>query len=212
MAVSRVSLSSITQGFPKSRSFLDGNSAYIPSSFESIATATGTGSNTTITFSSIPSTYKHLQIRSIFKDSTSSTSSQYLYINFNSNTSVNNYSWHNLKGNGTNASASGVASGTSIIKIENAGASDPGFPTKTIPNIYGVSIIDILDYASSTKNKTLRAISGTDVNNAIANYGGIVLNSGLWLSTSAITSITLTNPDGSTFMSGSTFALYGITG
>ena len=38
-----------------------------PSSFESIATVSGTGSSGTITFSSIPATYKHLQIRYIGK-------------------------------------------------------------------------------------------------------------------------------------------------
>jgi len=48
-------------------SLLAGNAAFNPSSFESIATATGSG-QTSVTFSSIPSTYKHLQIRIIARD------------------------------------------------------------------------------------------------------------------------------------------------
>ena len=61
--ITRLKLSTIEQGLPKYRSMLAGNAAYVPSSYESIASATGTGSSGTITFSSIPSTYQSLQLR-----------------------------------------------------------------------------------------------------------------------------------------------------
>jgi hypothetical protein len=195
MAISRVTLSSITQGFPKSRSFLDGNSAYLPPSFESIATVTGTGSSATLTLSSIPSTYKHLQLRFVGALSTSSTGR----ISFNSDTTYTNYRTHYLEnyssavGAGTYQSATypGVALGV------NTGFVSPFS-----------MVIDLLDYANTSKNKTLRSINGVDVNGP---GGAITLTSGLWLSTSAINSITLTATSGF-WSTASIIALYGIKG
>ena len=69
----------------------------------------------------------------------------------------------------------------------------------------GVSIIDIHDYASSTKNKVIRTVSGNDQNGA----GNIYLTSGLWLSTAAVTSITLFTT--ANYLN-TTFALYGVKG
>jgi hypothetical protein len=77
--------------------------------------------------------------------------------------------------------------------------------------IFGVSIIDIHDYASTTRNKTFRFLTGNDRNGA----GILALFSGLWMSTSAITSLTFVpnNIGGAqTFISGTTFSLYGIKG
>jgi hypothetical protein len=74
-------------------------------------------------------------------------------------------------------------------------------------NAMGSGILDIHDYTSTTKNKTFRSITGRDNNGS----GQITLYSGLWLSTSAITSISL-NTSGSNFTTASTFALYGIKG
>ena len=65
MAVTSVKTGSSFTNLTKYNDFLGPNSAYIPTSFDSIASATGTGSSGTITFSSIPQTYKHLQIRGI---------------------------------------------------------------------------------------------------------------------------------------------------
>ncbi len=76
MAVSRVKTSSILQGFPKSRSLLAGNAYFQPTAYESIATTTvGAGGTSTITFSSIPSTYTHLQIRGIGRSDAASGNS-----------------------------------------------------------------------------------------------------------------------------------------
>jgi hypothetical protein len=75
---------------------------------------------------------------------------------------------------------------------------------------FGASIISIQDYASTTRNKTVRGFSGSEANTASANFY-VVLNSGLWLNTSAITSITML-PGQTAFKAGSTFALYGIKG
>lgn len=196
MAVSRVKLSSITQGFPKSRSFLDGNSAYNPSSFESIATFTAAGGEASYNFTSIPSTYKHLQLRTSVRNTSTGS---FLYGQFNGDTGAN-YSFHNLSGDGASASASG-SNGNSILRIGR-------MPISTdLANVYGTSIVDILDYGSTSKNKTIRVLMGADFNGS----GTVYLYSNAWFNTAAVSSI-LVYPAANTFAAGSTVALYGIKG
>jgi hypothetical protein len=165
--------------------------------FESIATATGTGSSGTITFSSIPSTYQHLQLRWTSRVATTFST---IRIRFNSDTG-SNYAYHDLVGGGASASASGSASQT----FGYLGGS-PG--TSYSSNITSVGIVDIHDYASTTKNKTIRNFSGFDTNGD----GSIYLTSSLWMNTNAINTITLTNAANSNWTTLTTFALYGIKG
>jgi hypothetical protein len=167
-------------------------------SYESIATFSGSGTPTSITFSSIPSTYKHLQIRMIARDSRAVTLEGYL-IQFNSDTAAN-YSDHLLYGDGASAASISNVSSTymSPYAIASANAS---------ANVYGVSIIDILDYANTNKYKTIRALSGIDNNGS----GAIGFSSGNWRSTSAITSVTVGAQVGN-WQANSSFALYGIKG
>jgi hypothetical protein len=162
------------------------------SSYESIASATPSGTNT-VTFNSIPSTYKHLQLRS---STLSASSGDTLYINFNSDTG-NNYTYHRLSGNGSAASANGynVESGCRLAGLVNGTSAT--YPT--------VVISDIIDYADTSKYKTVRTFSGVDVNGS---GGEIDLVSNLWKSTSAISSITISG----SFNFTGTFSLYGIKG
>jgi hypothetical protein len=181
----------------KSRSLLVGNPYFVPSSYESIATATGTGSSNTITLSSIPTTYKHLQLR-IFETATLGAGAGTLSLRVNGDTG-SNYARHQLTGNGSSADAAGTASTTSITLST--------ISPDSANNIGSVAIIDIHDYASTTKNKTIRTFSGCDRNG----LGQVFLGSGVWLSTTAINSLTvfLTSTSLATT---STFALYGIKG
>jgi hypothetical protein len=73
-----------------------------------------------------------------------------------------------------------------------------------------VGIIDIQDYVSTTKNKTVRSITGNNSNNV--NTGYVSLASGLYRATTAITSISLIDASAIAFGTSSTFALYGIRG
>ena len=164
--------------------------------FESIATASGTGSSGTITLNSIPGTYQHLQLRVIAFDT--DNTNRIGEIQFNSDTGTN-YARHWLYGDGSSASASGVAT-TNRINAWVAWGTSTTNPT--------VAIVDILDYASTSKYKTVRCFSGTDRNST---SGEVDLTSGLWQSTSAITSITFKLNSGS-FSTSSRFALYGIKG
>jgi len=170
----------------------------VPSSFYNIATQTITSGTNSITFSSIPSTYKSLQIRS---SALSNSSSLFLTINGDNG---NNYAWHRLLGTAGSAGALGFTNQPSIT-INGGGGSWSGSSGNSY-NAYGVSIIDIIDYASTSKNKTVRAFAGVDDNTTTSYISVVGLESGLWLNTSAITSITISLST----QASSTFALYGV--
>jgi len=172
-----------------------------PNSYESISTVTvGAGGSSPISFSSIPSTYKHLQIR-LLAQTNRAASVDSLQLNFNSDTG-SNYSWHTVQGDGSNANALGYATQT-YARIGDGtigGATGSG-------GYFGVGVIDILDYASTNKNKTIRGLTGVDENGA----GRVGLGSGLWQNSStAISSISIAPQAGTLFLQYSSFALYGI--
>jgi len=172
-------------------------------SYESIATVTGNGSASTLTFSSIPSTYVSLQIRAIGRDTNAGTAAGNFLMTFNSDTGAN-YSRHNLRGTGATAAASGATGATNINL--NAFAWFSG----TAANTFGAAIVDIHNYASTTQNKTVRALLGVNDNGSSGNEQ-ITLASAAWFNTAAITTITLVS-DGTAFATGTQFALYGIKG
>ena len=180
-----------------SRSLLVGNSYYIPPAFEWIASASGTGSSNTITFSSIPQTYKHLQIRMLASNTNTGTGWSGLLVRFNSD-SGSNYTRHYLSGQGSAASAGAGTSQTSAF-IDNV-VSRAGNT-----NNLAATIIDLHDYVSTSKNTTLRGIGGIDLNGS----GVVNLVSNLWLNTSAVNSISLIAEQNS-WTTTSSFALYGI--
>jgi hypothetical protein len=172
-----------------------GAAAGAPGSYESIATVTvGSGGSATIEFTSIPATYTHLQLRGIVKCTTNDDD---LGLRFNSD-SATNYDGHRVYGSGSSASAD-----SSITKSQWDFAGRTGSGTSN----FGVSVIDILDYANTNKYKTTRALYGRDSNGS----GWAMFSSGLWRSTSAITSITFV-PSGGNFAQYTQFALYGIKG
>lgn len=169
------------------------------SSYESIATTTvGAGGASSVTFSSIPSTYTHLQIRGIARE-TSGTEVENIKVNFNSDTTAN-YSFHLLYGTGGAAFGYG-ASSTSYMLLGSV------IPTTASANIFGPSVIDILDYTNTNKYKTVKALGGGDINSTSS--AQIALYSGNWRSTSAITSVSIAAQTGN-FAQYSSFALYGI--
>jgi hypothetical protein len=167
----------------------------ITSSYESIATQTvGAGGTASVTFSSIPSGYKHLQIRST---TLLQTTNEALLMRANGDTG-NNYFCHYLYGTGTGSALSTNSVPTSYYYL-NSGI-DSTYP--------GPTITDILDYSSSNKNKVIRSLGGNDKN------GGnsyIWLFSGGWNNTTPITSLTIYAGNGN-LNQYSHFALYGIKG
>lgn len=166
--------------------------------FESIATVTvGSGGSASISFSTIPTIYKHLQIRGI---SRSTDSAAYTQTNLTINGVTSNYTVHQLFGAGSgNATAYGTT-GQASTQFEAMTAD-----TATA-SIFGGSIIDILDYQSVNKYKTFRILAGYDANGS----GRLALSSGMTTTnTNAVTSVTLT-PRFGNFKEHTSFALYGV--
>ena len=163
--------------------------------YESIASVNGTDSSNTITFSSIPSGYTSLQLR--FNAIGFGGGSTYR-LRFNGDTGTN-YANHYLLGAGA-AGIFAAGSANAISMFAQAGGGSGTYPT--------VGIIDVHNYASTTQYKTARVFSGKDTNNA---SGWVELDSGLWMNTAAVTSISIIQSSYS-FATSSTFSLYGIKG
>jgi hypothetical protein len=174
----------------------------VPSSYESIATVTvGSGGSANVEFTSIPSTYTHLQLRWIARGADASNNRN-CNINFNSDTG-SNYAFHTLAGDGSSASSSATTTTTGFLGQRMPAAS-------ATASIFGAAVIDILDYTNTNKYKTARIVSSFDDNGGT--FGGIVrFISGLWMNTNAITSIKLQMNVGN-IAQYSQFALYGIKG
>jgi len=188
MATSRVKTSSILQGFPKSRSLLTGNTAFDPGATFLIDSVTvGSGGSSTISFTSIPSTYKHLQIRGFVADN--ATNSNFEYI-FNGSAGIKA---HRLMSDGAAATSDYYNSAVLYAQRTDTGQF--------------VFITDLLDYTSTAINKTVRTLAGGDNNGA----GRVGLWSGFINSTSAITSLSITL-SASNFPQYSKISLYGYTG
>jgi hypothetical protein len=168
--------------------------------FESIATVTVTGATqASIDFTSIPSTYQHLQIRGLVRDNRSGITLNSSQMRINSD-SGNNYAWHLLYGDGSSAtSAAGSSASFGYLSV-HTGAS-------ATADRFGVFVADFLDYNNTNKTKTVRCLTGVDNNGS----GFARLGSVLWNNTNAITSISIF-PESASWVTNSTIALYGIKG
>lgn len=163
-------------------------------SYESIATYVATGNVTSITFSSIPSTFKHLQLRGTLL----CTNQQNILTQVNADT-ASNYSWHELYGQGSSAGA-GAGVSASFMQI--------GFVESNSAGYTGGFVADFLDYADTNKNKTMRSLMGSDANGT----GYVLLRSGAWRNTNAINSIKIYPASTDAFKQYSHIGLYGIRG
>jgi hypothetical protein len=170
--------------------------------YDSIATTTvGSGGASSIDFTSIPSTYTHLQLRWILRTSRTSATADGVFFRFNAD-SGSNYRTHSLGGDGSSAYAGASGSATGSPQIAPAPSS-----TATA-SVFSAGVFDILDYANTSKNKTIRNLTGFDANGS----GYIELDSAVWLSTTAVNQLTIYPVVGPNFLQYSSFALYGIKG
>jgi hypothetical protein len=174
---------------------ISGNLWQPSNSYDSIATITPYTTTTTVNFTSIPQTYRHLQVRLLAVNGNNSGR-----LTFNNDSTNGNYASHELYGNGSSAFGDAyVGTLTGILMPGYGGMGSGSFPT--------ASVIDILDYTNTNKAKTVRGLSGIDQNNT---NGVIEFGSGLWNSTAAITSLKITIAGAGTIGANSHFALYGI--
>ena len=168
--------------------------------YDSIATTTLATTSGSVTFSSIPSTYTHLQVRITAQSNRATYSLDDIKLKFNAD--AGSHGVHVLHGEGTTAESNYITN--------NIGERALG--TGVVGN-FGAYIVDILDYANTNKYKTYRALAGTDSNGIVAGYAPMInLVSGLWQNTAAITDLTFTPVNGTLFNQYSSFALYGIKG
>ena len=147
------------------------------------------------------SQYKHLQIRFSAR-TTRSQNGDFLNLRFNNQSS--NYNSHTLYRSDPSVSSfsySVIAAGTAAIVGEAAA-------NQNTSNAFAGFVIDIIDPYSSTKNKTTKTFSGM----ATPLYQAVSLNSGLWMNTEPVSSISLSTYFGNSFISGSRFSIYGVRG
>ena len=181
----------------------------VTNSYESIASySVGAGGVSSVSFTGIASTYKHLQIRALHRTTgTDATGAFQFWLN---NDTASNYSVHQLIGDGSGTGAYGSANQSILL----ASAAYNTLGAGSTSNCFGVSIIEILDYADTNKYKTIRSMTGRESNES-AN-GRIAYESGSWRSTSAINRIDLKTLSGTgsaaNFAQYSHIALYGIKG
>jgi len=159
----------------------------MPATYEPIATTTLSSAATTITFSSIASSWTDLRL--VFAGFNGSD----LKIQFNSDTGAN-YSQTVLAGSGSSASSYANSS----IFLNASGTTG----TSSQPVLYSA---DVFSYAGSTF-KTVLTQESFDKNGS----GYVSRAVGLWRSTSAITTVTITASTASTIYAGTTATLYGI--
>jgi hypothetical protein len=157
-----------------------------------IASGSPSGANT-FSFTNIPTNFTHLQIRSILNNSAGNIS---ISMQFNGSGGTN-YARHYLFGDGSSATSGALTSTGASTFTQYSGATT---------NIFHASIIDILDYTNTSKNKTVRSLNGIDYNGS----GSVLLGSAVWMVTDVISSITFATANG-TWAVNSRFDLYGIT-
>jgi hypothetical protein len=164
----------------------------------------GSGGQSSVSFSNLNSTYgstyQHLQLRATIRTDRSGADSDPVRIRFNSDTG-SNYARHYLLGYISSSLASGAATSADAMYITESAAC-----ANNAANIFAGIVTDILDPFETTKNKTIRSFGG----NYASGWKGVELYSGLWQSTNALTTITLTPLIGTNFVQYTRFSLYGM--
>ena len=169
----------------------------MPATYEPIATTTLSSSQSTITFSSIPSTYTDLVLVMFARDTRSDGSGDGLTVRFDSDSNTN-YSWIYLRGNGSVAYIDQNNNKTSLDGYEITAAQAPA-------NTFGTQIWNIMSYSNTSTLKTITIRGGNPYSADAA--------TGLYRSTSAISSIVIYPGfvgSSYSFVSGCSFTLYGI--
>ena len=165
----------------------------VATDYESIATVTvGGGGAASVSFTGIPSTYTHLQVRAMHLYSSTGDN---LVLSYNSGAFTNTRS-HFVYGTGAAAAAGTDTSGGGILSFQSG----------TTSTAFCVAVYDFLDYKDTNKNKTLRGLIGQDLNGS----GIVGLVSAFANTTTAINALTFTYNGGQTFRQYTSFALYGI--
>lgn len=161
--------------------------------YEKVQSTTLNSTQSSVSFTSISSAYTDLVL--VLNPIANTAADSYPYIRFNSDSNTN-YSRTFYRGNGTATSADrtvnedrGYLIGGNVVQTNNAFN----------------GIVNINNYSNTTTFKTYSSRTNSPTGTNASNEGLV----GMWRSTSAITNITIYCGSNS-FVSGSTFTLYGI--
>lgn len=154
--------------------------------FTPIATQTLGSSQSSYTFSSIPSTYTDLIIVAAIKNN-SGDGASYMQVNGDTGT---NYNSTVINGDGTSATS-----------VRQSSTGNGMLATRCDATNFWINTVQIQNYANTSTYKSALW------RNNDGSY--VVAGVGVWRSTAAISSVTL-YPNGASYVAGSTFTLYGI--
>ena len=174
----------------------------VPSNEYLIATTVLTQNEPSVTFdvSALNGVDKHLKIVMTARSTRAATNSD-AYLKFNDDTG-SNYTQHYMRGDGSvmesAALQTGAANGIRMYQVATAATNTS--------NSFAATVLDILDPFNSSKNTTAKFLSGFT-----GSINRVLLESGSWMNTAALTSISITEYYGSSFTIGSRFSLYGVT-
>jgi large repetitive protein len=182
--------------------------------YDALATAiVPSGGLSSIIFSGIPSGYKNLQLRINGQSNRGTFGIDQLRMQVGSgsiDSGSTSYAWHYIRGENTSLSTLGYATSSG----DNGSWQLNGAIGTTTGSNFGAIIIDIVDYSSTSKNKTMRSLSGTEHNTAIGTvFGRTAIGSCVWLGANRLSPITIINlfpENGTLFTQHSSFALYGV--
>ena len=166
----------------------------MPSSRQLIASQVLGSSAASVTFSAIPSTYTDLVLRVSAR--TNGATAAITQLSFNGSTS--NFSYTAVRGDGSTASS---------LRSTTVGFAGNLDSTADTANTFGSSEIYIPNYTASA-NKPVSSFAARENNATAAMLGAWAV---LWSNTAAITSITLTDYNGNSWDTGSSFYLYGLS-
>ncbi len=173
--------------------------------YEPITTTVLGTAAASISFSSIPNTYKHLAIRLVSRNDNGGVTQSLAIMRFNSDSGTN-YSDHRIEANASGTVAITAVASRAYLPLSRV----EGSAADT--NAFAVSVAEILDYTNTNKNKTMRAMQASINSTASTNGSFNGLMSGVWLNTAAITGITISDASGYNFAAGTRATLYGIKG
>lgn len=200
MPIKSLSQSSLLS-FQKYSSLLAGNTKVSYGAYDLLATEILTSAQSSIVFNNLNSTYggtyQHLQIRMTGRSTRAATNSEF-DLRFNGDSGTN-YTWHYMRGTGSDTESAGAGGLDSVRMYQTlTGATNTS-------DSFAATVIDILDPFETTKYTTIRAFTGFT-----GSLNRVLLESGSWANTDALTSINLTEYYGSNFVAESRFSLYGL--
>jgi len=176
----------------------------VPSTYDKIITYTAPSAQTSYTFTTIPSTYTDLVVvASLRADTVTFNNMNYPLITYNGDTGAN-YSLTQIfeRYYGSQQTLSDRASNANNMNL------GPVATTSFGSGIFSAYFLQVQNYSNSTTYKTCLNRISTGGN--LTDMQGSTASVGLWRSTSAITSLTITASSSGKFVAGSTFTLYGI--